>query len=193
MPKHNPTVVSDDLLMQLKLCKIELPVQDVPANGREWRYQADEPELHELSNIIGLGKLGSLEIIYEVSHFRKNSFKMTSDIKLEIEQSCVITLNPVTSKLHDIAATRFVPQHIFEEITNSDEDDILEDDNLEPIADSRLNIGRILYEQITGAINPYPRAPGVEFDPASGADPNDDGADLGPFAGLAKLKKSDSN
>ena len=57
----------------------------------------------------------------------------------------------------------------------------------EPMTDGRIEAGKLIYEILSAALEPYPRKPGVEFD---WVDPKlKDAGDQGPFAALAKLKR----
>jgi len=183
----------DELLQGISLRAIELPANNIPEGGRAYTYEANAGELERISQVIGHGAFTSLVISYHVTPFRKNLVRMTSKLAGEITQTCGISLVPVQTRFEDEAVTLFVPERKFEEMLNLEDDDVLSDENFEPINDRRLGIGHVLYEQLVGAVNPYPRAPGVEFDPAVGGDGEMDTSEEGPFAALARLKKDIKN
>ena len=193
MPDRDDLTGVEALLQGISLRAIELPANNIPEDGRAYTYQADAGELERLGQVIGHGAFRSLVISYGVAPFRKNLVRMTSKLTGEITQTCGISLVEVQNLLDDEAVTLFVPERKFEEMANLDDDDVLCDENFEPINDRRLEIGRVLYEQLVGAVDPYPRVAGVEFDPASGSDGELGNAEEGPFAALSKLKKDVKN
>ena len=68
-----------------------------------------------------------------------------------------------------------------------EEQEVLSTPDIEPYEDGRIDVGAIVYEHLSAALDPYPRKEGVEFDwvdPKIAADPTA----VSPFAALAKLK-----
>jgi uncharacterized metal-binding protein YceD (DUF177 family) len=105
-----------------------------------------------------------------------------------VVQTCVVTLEPVTTRL-DLAVRRlFVrspgPKAI--EITLEP----LDDDETEPLGD-RIDLGRVAVESIALNLPAYPRAEGAELGEAVFAAPGQQplrDAEVKPFASLAALK-----
>jgi hypothetical protein len=58
------------------------------------------------------------------------------------------------------------------------------DNEVEPLVAGSIDLGAVATEFLLLGLNPYPRKPGVEFQP-----PPDASSDEGPFAALAALKK----
>ena len=56
----------------------------------------------------------------------------------------------------------------------------------EPIEHGRIDVGRIVYETLSAAVDPYPRKAGAEFAADEVGGPLV--GDYGPFAALKKLK-----
>jgi hypothetical protein len=64
--------------------------------------------------------------------------------------------------------------------------DVHDEPDLEPIVAGRIQVGRVLFECLAGAIDLFPRKPGATFEvPEEGTQA---GAE-GPFASLAKIKR----
>jgi hypothetical protein len=61
----------------------------------------------------------------------------------------------------------------------------VDEDELDPIVDGKLDLGALRVDFLALGLDPYPRKPGVEFvEPASEAGTDRDS----PFASLARLK-----
>jgi hypothetical protein len=115
-------------------------------------------------------------------------FTYDAELRVEIVQDCVVTLEPVRSvierKIHrelHVAETRRAPVDSDVLVDPaSDEDDVREE-----ISSLHYDLAGPLLEELILAIDPYPRAPGVAFSPP----PDPDGRPESPFAVLKNLKK----
>lgn len=112
-------------------------------------------------------------------------FSYAANLKAEVVQPCSVTLEPVTQtieqkftrELHLTHATRHRPE-LVELAPGAGEDEAPEE-----IESPRYNVAGPVLEEFSLAIDPYPRAPGVAYEP-----PQDD-KPASPFAVLAKLKE----
>jgi hypothetical protein len=96
-----------------------------------------------------------------------------------LEQACVVTLDPVLQRIDEPVAWRLLPAGM--EPSDGDDDP----DDIETEA-SVADLGEALAQQLSLALDPYPRAPGAEVPEAY----RPDGAS-GPFAALARLRPRD--
>ena len=72
-------------------------------------------------------------------------------------QSCVLSLDPVRSSIHEPVERRYwvgpgAPPERDPEMVDPDEED------LEPLAGSTIDLGEVLAEELALALAPYPRA-----------------------------------
>jgi hypothetical protein len=117
----------------------------------------------------------------KVSHTR---FKLEVALDADVVQACVVTLEPVRTHIsrkfiRELLLTQS-PQHAVKEIELTPVDD----DGREEIESLRYDLAVPVLEEFALAIDPYPRAPGVEFEsPKDKADSADH-----PFAALQSLK-----
>ncbi len=114
-------------------------------------------------------------------------FAFDAELKADIVQSCVVTLEPVRAHIERAftrelflspSAQRVAPKVIDLDAAPAD------DDGTEEIAGLRYDLAAPLMEELALAIDPYPRAPGVAFEPPAEADQ----AAIHPFAVLKGLK-----
>jgi hypothetical protein len=66
--------------------------------------------------------------------------------------------------------------------------DMHDEPDLEPIVAGRIGVGRVVFERLAGAIDLFPRKPGVTFEPPAAAT-EAGGKSESPFAALARIKK----
>jgi uncharacterized metal-binding protein YceD (DUF177 family) len=112
------------------------------------------------------------------------TFNYEADLRAEVTQDCVVTLEPVHSVVVRTIRRELHYSGSLESQVSVDPD-LEADDVREEITDLHYDLAAPLLEELALAIDPYPRAPGVTFSPPS--DP--EGRPESPFAVLKNLKK----
>lgn len=102
------------------------------------------------------------------------------DLSAELEQACVVTLDPVKESVEASVMQRFTARE------GDDDEEADDEDPPEPIRGDEIEVGEVLVQNLSLALNPYPRAPGATFESV------DDmaGEPTGPFAALAQLRET---
>ena len=109
---------------------------------------------------------------------RGGLLRLEATLSAEVVQECVVTLEPVRGKIED----RFVL--LYGPAVERGELMLLEDEEvLEPMTDGRVDLGEAVAQQLSLAIDPFPRAPGA----AASSVPSEGIAS--PFAALAQWSK----
>lgn len=114
-------------------------------------------------------------------------------VTAEIVQTCVVTLEPVTSHIEDRLVIRFEPCDEAEGGTRVEAEilvDIGDQENTEPLPENGIDVGEAVAECLGLALDPYPRS--QEADSAldaikGGAEKQDR---ISPFAALEQLKRN---
>jgi uncharacterized metal-binding protein YceD (DUF177 family) len=107
--------------------------------------------------------------------------RLDAKLSADVVQECVVTLEPVPSRIEDSFTLLYgTAADEASEITLSGEAELVE-----PLAGTTVDIGEAVAQQLSLALDPFPRAPGVEA-PAS---PAADSKAESPFAALAKWKQ----
>jgi uncharacterized metal-binding protein YceD (DUF177 family) len=111
---------------------------------------------------------------------------LEGELTARVVQPCVVTLEPVTTRLSEHVERRYVEDFVLPE---GDEVEMPEDDGIEPLPQA-IDLGAVATEALALALPLYPRAPGASLGETvhagDGVVPLRD-ADLRPFAGLAGL------
>jgi len=97
----------------------------------------------------------------------------------QVGQTCVVTLDPIESAVHEDINLLFLPG-----APEPHAEGETDEDAPEPLVDGRIDLGAIAIEFLMLGIDPYPRKPGVAFEP-----PKSDSDGAHPFAALAALRK----
>lgn len=116
---------------------------------------------------------------------------LRGDLEATVVQSCVVTLEPVTTALHDRVERRYLADYA--EPAGEDVE-MPEDDLAEPLPEV-IDLSAVLAEALALVLPLYPRAAGAVLGSGTGGaafappgvEPLTD-ADLRPFAGLAALR-----
>ncbi len=103
--------------------------------------------------------------------------RVTAVLSADLVQSCVVTLEPVASRIADEFTV------FFGTAANEDLSALAPDvDPIEPLTGDRIDLGETVAQQLSLAIDPYPRSP------AAIAAPAEETAAPSPFAALANWK-----
>lgn len=121
----------------------------------------------------------------------KSGWELKATLGATAVQPCVVTLEPVTTRIDAQVLRRFVPEEqIDAPVEAGAETEMPEDDSLEPLGEV-IDLEAVMVEALALALPAYPRKEGVDLGEAvyaeDGAEPLKDG-DLKPFAGLAALR-----
>lgn len=110
-------------------------------------------------------------------------------ITAEAVQSCVVSLVPVVQRIDEAFVRRLTRGAAAEPSTMEETIEIGEDDPPDVFTGDSIDVGVVLLEEFALALDPYPRAPGVEF-----TVPEEVAVDEpeSPFAVLKSLGKSDA-
>jgi len=143
------------------------------------------PAKEDLARIAAWAGVDAVEAFgarIELAKITPTRFALEATVEADIVQSCVVTLDPVRSRIarsfrRDLFLTQAKPS-LDVEVAPVDED------GREEIASLRYDLAVPVLEELALAIDPYPRAPGVAFE--APADPADE--PVHPFAALKALK-----
>ncbi|MGD9740099.1 MAG: DUF177 domain-containing protein [Bauldia sp.] len=154
----------------------------IPATGTRIDIVASPEERAAIAADFGLLELPGLEAAIEARRAGDTVF-LEGRVKASVVQACVVTLVAVEQQIDEAFGRRFVRGVPTPDLTTQDVDPTAEDppDTYAEIID----FGAVALEEMALAIDPYPRAPGVEFEPpAEGDDPGEES----PFAVLRRLR-----
>jgi uncharacterized metal-binding protein YceD (DUF177 family) len=160
---------------------------EVPANGKEVTKVATEAERVALAQALRILSCDQLDAKYRVRRLAGDAYGVRGKVTADVVQACVITLAPVFETLSIPFAVEFHPLDAANAAAEGAVD--LDDDvEIEAFDGKTLAIGRVIFEELTAALNPYPRRPGAEYAAAATTESTAADAKANPFAALAKLK-----
>jgi Large ribosomal RNA subunit accumulation protein YceD len=164
-------------------------VADIPEDGLHRDIEAGEAERTAIAALAGLREVSRLAASFDLDHAGGGSVRVTGRIQASVGQTCVVTLEPLTSDIDEAVDVMFSsePQPAGAESTEDEHDGTAEDPP-EPIVNGMIDLGGLATEFLMLGLDPYPRKAGVVFEPIiAPVDPADH-----PFAALEALKNTDS-
>jgi hypothetical protein len=160
-------------------------IQDIPETGLNLERSATETERQNIARTLDLIACTSLVARYSLQPREAGHFRLAGTLDARVEQTCVVTLEPLTSDISESYGVDFWPEGALPAPAGGVVD-VHEEPDMEPIIAGRIEAGRIIFECLAGAIDLFPRKPGATFEPPAGppraAEPS------GPFAALAKMR-----
>ena len=165
--------------------RVPVIVAQIPEIGLSRNLEADKPTRDAMAKIAGLREILSAHAEFDVKPESDGRVRVAGRLVARIGQTCVVTLDPIENNIDETIDLIFAPP---EQIPDRAEDDADEgpgaEDQMEPIENGIIDLGRLATDVLYLAIDPYPRKPGAVFEPrVEAADPEDH-----PFAALKTLK-----
>jgi hypothetical protein len=127
----------------------------LPRGEAVFAIAATAAERAALARRFDLLALDRLEAEVRLSRLPGGCLRLTAQVSADVVQACVVTLEPVASRVEDEAMLSYGPPAAAEESARSGSADIIET----LPAGGRLDIGEAVAQQVSLALDPYPHAP----------------------------------
>lgn len=151
----------DELVTENEFQRL-IDLKPIEKKGLEINVSADEEECAKLATRFSIPAILNLEAkctIKKRSQKQFGDFQLNVSMNAEIIQECVMTLDNVNESISEDFSIVFQ----FEETGKRQKEEekevefSLEDEDLEIIQDSEIDLGRYIAEYLSLAMNPYPR------------------------------------
>jgi uncharacterized metal-binding protein YceD (DUF177 family) len=164
-------------------------VAQIPDAGLHREIEADHAVREAMAELAGLREIVSAHASFDVTVKSGGRVHVVGQVRARIGQTCVVTLDPLETEVDEAIDLEFAPPEqitkLADLVDEAEESDAEIPDPPEPIVGGVIDLGRLATDALFLAIDPYPRKPGVVFEPKlDAADPQDH-----PFAALKALKR----
>lgn len=179
----------------------KLVVDAVPANGRSVLIEPGEAERADIARVLRILAVDAMSGNFKVQR-EGHRLRVTGTLAATVTQACVVSLEPVAESILEDIEVVYAPKEEADAAmraaglpADADEDVAMDMPGIDlamlndpdalpdPIEDGQIDLGVLAYESLAVALDPYPRKPGVVFEPP--AEPDGFGS---PFAALKSLK-----
>lgn len=168
--------------------KTAFRVADLPQNkATAFDLQPDAETRTRLADDLGLSALRKLSFTGQIKASGATDWELTGQLGATVVQPCVVTLEPVTTRIETPVRRLFLadlPEPEEEEV------EMPEDDTQEQLG-AEIDPATVMVEALSLALPLYPRKEGVELGQAVFTEPGKTALkdeDTRPFAGLAALR-----
>ena len=162
----------------------------IPETGLHREIEATAAERQAMADVAGLRDVLSAHAAFDVVPKSGGRLHVTGYVRARIGQTCVVTLDTIESEIDEAIDLTFGPEAEARRLADlikegrDDEEPPEVADPPEAIVNGIIDLGRIATDALFLAIDPYPRKPGVVFEPEITAlGPEDH-----PFAALKALQ-----
>jgi len=166
--------MSEPVVPELLRC---ISIADLSSSERQVEnIEVDADECAAIANRLGIMSVEKLSVQLELFRDLTGDVHMVGRIVSDVVQACVVTLEPVPQHIEASLFQRFS--------SRSEEEEGEDEDPVEPIVDDEIEVGDVIVQNLSLALDPYPRAPEAEFEEVD----DEAGKPSGPFAALAVLR-----
>jgi len=168
-------------------------VGHVSHNPVQVHVEADERERLGLAEIWHVEAVNRLAADLQIARWKKDGVRIKGQVSGEIVQSCVVTLEPVVSRIDQEIDQIFVPEgsKLARIVLDGAGEMVLDPDGPdlpETFVGDTIDAGALIAELAALDIDPYPKKEGVRFSGHIESEPEED-AKPSPFAALKDWKK----
>ena len=176
------------------LCSHIFKTDEISSNGVSGSLEVSAQDCAAIAKVLDLSSLDSIRMDFNLQRSGRGRFNLKAHLVADVTQSCVLTLEPIESKIDEQFTIEFWPPEDVARLESEAEEAGMDVplDGPEPILEKRIDIGQMAYEHCAAALDPYPRKTDASFDwkdPQSDPDSEDGNK---PFAELARLKDPNS-
>ncbi|MEM7653674.1 MAG: DUF177 domain-containing protein [Pseudomonadota bacterium] len=178
-----------------------IDVTSIPAAGEKVIVQTNDATRSEIAARFGIPDVASFQAEVTLHPRRDGLIHAQGKLSAEVVQSCVVSLEAVRQSVEEEIDELFVPPAARDSwlAAGGLTDDALMDAEAvdpfalaEPLETETLDLGEVVVQLLSLALDPYPRASGVELPPGMVLD--EQGAEeiepaAGPFDVLEKLRR----
>ena len=178
MPELSPQAVDNPEFARV------IPLRQLRGlDGFDFDIAPDPREAEALARLLDARSVRKMRFAGRLTPLADGGWRLAGELGATVVQSCVVTLDPVTTRIDQPVRRTFLPETAppgLEILVDPEEDD-----EIEPLTD-RIDLGLVAVEALALALPPYPRKPGAALAGEADATP-EDGAPK-PFAALAALR-----
>jgi len=141
---------------------------------------AEPGERAALARRFGLLSLDRLEAEVSLTRLAGGLIRLEAGLSADVVQECVVTLAPLPSHVEDRFTLLYGAGEESRELVLSGEAELVE-----PLSGGNIDIGEAVAQQLSLALDPFPRAPGAASPEAEG----DAAETASPFAALSRWRE----
>lgn len=154
-------------------------VARLPKMGMPVTIDANEKQRADLAEEHGLEAVGRYHADLIVAPWKRGGVRVSGNVEADITQACVVTLDPIESKIAEQVSGLFLPEDSkLKRLEFHSSSEVVLDadgpDSPEVFSGDTIDVGALAEQFFALAIDPYPRKEGVSAPEAAGNDASDE-------------------
>ena len=150
--------------------------------GARYQISAQAEERAALAVRFELLALGRLDATVTLTALAGGYYRLAAEFEAELTQACAVTSEPVPARVSESFTLVYgAVEESSEIVLDGDAEPV------EPLDDGMIDIGEAVAQQLSLALDPFPRSPEALLEEA--ADLSDQSPGKSPFAALGRLRK----
>lgn len=171
--------------------RFEIVVAVLPSAGYAASLVAGEDDLPGLAEATGVARCERVSADIVARRWRREGVEISGRVSAELEQPCIVSLDPVRQSIDAEFVSTFVPAGSALSVPAAGDRELVLDpegeDPPEEFEGDAIDLWSVVVEWLNLTIDRFPRKPGAEFE-AAAVEAADEGR-VTPFAALARLKR----
>ena len=139
-------------------------VDPLPREGLSLDIEATAPERAALATLNGLPSIARLDAHFQIFKWGRG-VRVEGKVAARVTQTCVVSLEPFEVEIEEPVEVKFLPPDAKAPVTSPEAHGLDDVDEPDIVVDGKIDLGALASEFLTLALDPYPRKPGVEFEP----------------------------
>jgi uncharacterized metal-binding protein YceD (DUF177 family) len=136
---------------------------EIPDTGLRVSKAATEAERMALAEALEVISCEAANADYTIRAIGGARYRMSGEVSARLTQACVVTLEPLSTELKEGFELEFWPPDAVPGAPSA-EVEVSGLRDIEPIERRTMDAGRIVFETLAAAIDPYPRKEGAELE-----------------------------
>jgi hypothetical protein len=185
-----------------------ISIDDIPQTGKSLTAMPSDAEKKDIADRLGVVCVENISASFDLSRESGHVVRVKGRFSADITQTCVVSLEPVVSHIEDefeawyADHSQVIPfaraQH--EALSKKEVIDLPmleEEEDPEPIADGKIDLGELAVQYLSLAVNPYPHKDGINYEKAikkedaAGEKGSGPLLSVNPFAALKNWRPND--
>ena len=183
MEKHTNMTTNSQKVQKLRISNLDTQ------KPTEFNLVPSQKERKTIAAFLGLQELRKLRFSGQIFATGKADWSLTGQLGATAVQDCVVTLEPVSSRIDTAVKRQFIAD--FTPVEQDEEETEISGDENSEVLGSHIDLQAVMLEALSLALPLYPKAEGANLDQANfaqdGVTPMSDD-DARPFAGLSDLR-----
>jgi uncharacterized metal-binding protein YceD (DUF177 family) len=135
---------------------------EIPDTGLRVSKAATEAERIALAEALEVISCEAAKADYTIRAIGGARYRLSGEVSARLTQACVVTLEPLSTELKEGFEVEFWPPDVVPGAPSA-EVEVSGLRDIEPIEHGTMDAGRIVFETLAAAIDPYPRKEGAEL------------------------------